>query len=687
MLRKMSLRVKLVTLFLLVGLIPLCVIGLLSYNSAQKEIRKEVFKQLEIYAGQCANSMDAFFEDIFHDANVMATTRDVYQSLLILEEANFDTDDPAWLERTKIIDDLMAALAEDKNYDLVYLTDPRGIVVYSTDQGFMGDDISDRNYIQDALQGHAEWSQLFFSDITNTNVMTVGAPILSEGRSGVVLGTLNICVDDHMISQFLHEGLWELGDTADAFLINEEGLLYSNSRLGDHAHDAALKKSIDSRAVELLAPEIREGNMDFYDIAEFTDHQGNPILASIGVIQMGRLPMGLEVNIDQAEAFAGVTDLRNTLIPIIVVSAAVIAIVAFVVALTIIRPVQKVSDLTVQLAEGDFTVKAEIASQDEVGQMAQNINNTVYELRKTLRHVQDAAANVTHASDEISSGNQDLSQRTEEQASSLEEIASTIEEIASSLEASSAHSAEADVLSNRTLESVQRGENVVGEMQGAMGEITQGNQEIAESIAKVNDIAFQTNLLALNAAVEAARAGEQGRGFAVVAAEVRNLAGHSAESAKEIEKLIKDSIVRVDKGNNLMSETEKVLQEIIDNTQKTSDVVGEIASSLKEQSSAAADIRSAVEELNQVTQQNASLVEEIASSSENMHGEALELTNQVSFFKLSTNDKVNGALAAQRRAGNGKKKIVKKAVPAKEAVAVAALEEDLEFDEEDFEKF
>ena len=687
MLRKMSLKVKLIALFLLLGVVPLIVIGLVSYYSSQNEIREEVFKQLEMYSSLSKDTLDSYFEDIFYDAAVIAVTRDIYQSLNVLAEVDYDTGDPAWLERVEILDTLMIALAEDKGYKLVYMTDPQGTVVYSTDQGVMGHNVSDRNYVQDAMQGRTQWSDLFVSDVTGANIMAVAAPVMSRGRSGNMTGILNITIDEEQIGQILHGGLGELGATADAFFVNEEGLLYSNSRLGEFASGAALKRSIDTQAVEVLAPQIRSGNMDFYAAVEYLDHQGDLVLEALEVVQMGRLPMGLVVKIDQAEAFAGVTDLRNTLIPIIVVSAAVIAIVAFVVALTIIRPVQKVSDLTVQLAEGDFTVKAEIASRDEVGQMAQNINNTVHELRKTLRHVQDAAANVTHASDEISSGNQDLSQRTEEQASSLEEIASTIEEIASSLEASSAHSAEADVLSNRTLESVQRGENVVGEMQGAMGEITQGNQEIAEIIAKVNDIAFQTNLLALNAAVEAARAGEQGRGFAVVAAEVRNLAGHSAESAKEIEKLIKDSIVRVDKGNNLMSETEKVLQEIIDNTQKTSDVVGEIASSLKEQSSAAADIRSAVEELNQVTQQNASLVEEIASSSENMHGEALELTNQVSFFKLSSNDKVNGALAAQRRAGNGKKEIVKKAVPAKEAVAVAALEEDLEFDEEDFEKF
>ncbi|NMB35793.1 MAG: HAMP domain-containing protein, partial [Firmicutes bacterium] len=664
MLKRISLKVKLIVLFLLVGLIPLAIVGMLSYNSAKDGIQEEVFKQLEMYSDLSKDTMDTYFEDIRHDANIMATTRDIYQSLNILAEAGYDMSDPAWLERIGIIDTLMAALAEDKGYDLVYLTNHEGVVIYSTNQGFMGDDISDRNYIQDALEGRTEWSQLFYSNITGTNVMTVGAPVFSAGRGGNVLGTLNISVDDRGIAQILHGGLGELGMTADAFLVNEDGLLFSNSRLGEHSHDAALKQSINTRAVELLAPAIRAGNTDFYAAAEYLDHQGDPVLEGLEVVQMGRLPMGLVVKIDQAEAFAGVTRLRNVLIPIIAVSAIAIAFVAFAVALTIIRPVQKVNNLTVKLAEGDFTTEAEVASEDEIGQMAQNINNTVQALRTTLQHVQAAADNVSHASDEISVGNQDLSQRTEEQASSLEEIASTIEEIASSLEASSAHSMEADNLSNRTLESVQRGENVVGEMQGAMSEITQGNQEIAEIIAKVNDIAFQTNLLALNAAVEAARAGEQGRGFAVVAAEVRNLAGHSAESAKEIEKLIKDSIVRVDKGNSLMDETEKVLQEIIENTQKTSDVVGEIASSLKEQSSAAGDIRSAVEELNQVTQQNASLVEEIASSSENMNSEAVELADQVSFFKLSSNDRVdgNGVLATRPRPEKNGKKKAKKAV-------------------------
>ncbi len=301
----------------------------------------------------------------------------------------------------------------------------------------------------------------------------------------------------------------------------------------------------------------------------------------------------------------------------------------------ILSSVRKVNEVVEQVAKGDFTVEVDVISGDELGQMAENLNETIKILSSTLLRVQDASHNVSHASEEIAAGNQDLSQRTEEQASSLEEIAATIEEISSSLDTSSANASEADNLSRSTLASVEQGKAVVIEMQSAMEEITKGSKEISEIIVKVNDIAFQTNLLALNAAVEAARAGEQGRGFAVVAAEVRNLAGRASESAKEIERLIRDSIDRVDKGNMYMEDTRRVLEEIVEKNQKASEVVGEIATMLKEQTISASDIRTAVEELNQVTQQNASLVEEIASSSENMNDEASELSDQVGYFKIN----------------------------------------------------
>ncbi len=372
---------------------------------------------------------------------------------------------------------------------------------------------------------------------------------------------------------------------------------------------------------------------------------------------------------------------------IISVVAAIVAIgIGLYISASISKPVIQVANMLKDMAEsgGDLTKRIAVTVKDEVGDLAHWFNAFLDNLHDIMAQVKQSSETVSAAANETSLGNQDLSQRTEEQASSLEEISSTIEEISASLQKSSENSGDADKISRTTLNTVRSSEQVVNEMQAAMEEITKGSHAIAEIIAKVNDIAFQTNLLALNTAVEAARAGEQGRGFAVVAAEVRNLAGRTAESAKEIEGLIKDSINRVDKGNQLMDGVSKVLGDVVTNTEHATEVIMEIAASMKEQSAAAEDIRVAVEQLNQVTQQNASLVEEIAGSSESVSNEAEDLSSLVGKFKLNEMAKSLQNSVNSHKIGHGST-IHKPSIGKK--VASAGQTKELSINEADFEKF
>ena len=316
------------------------------------------------------------------------------------------------------------------------------------------------------------------------------------------------------------------------------------------------------------------------------------------------------------------------------------------VAQLIAKPIGHAVQVIKQMAKGDFTAELEIDTRDEIGVMAQELNQMKDSLTELISNILDTSERVGNGSHEIAVGNQDLSQRTQEQASTLEEVASTIEEINSSIQQTAANSDQADHISQTTLSAVQEGEKAVEQTMEAMMQISVSSQQIADIIKVVNDIAFQTNLLALNAAVEAARAGEQGRGFAVVAAEVRNLAGRTAESSKEIEKLIKESVDRVENGNVLVQRAGEMLKQIVQNTKHTSDVVVEIASAVKEQAGAAGQIQSAIEQLNQVTQQNASMVEEIASSSEALNSESESLSEMVSVFKI----KGHGQGVSQKKA-------------------------------------
>jgi methyl-accepting chemotaxis protein len=159
----------------------------------------------------------------------------------------------------------------------------------------------------------------------------------------------------------------------------------------------------------------------------------------------------------------------------------------------------------------------------------------------------------------------------------------------------------------------------------SMQNITSSSEQIAKIIKTIDEIAFQTNLLALNAAVEAARAGEHGLGFAVVAEEVKNLAGRSAKAAQETADIIETSIQQVNQGNTIAKETDEAFSDILDKIQKTSNLIGEIAISSKEQSEGMRQISQAMGQIDDVTQQNAAASEEAAAAAEELNAQATSM--------------------------------------------------------------
>ncbi|MCW8987115.1 MAG: methyl-accepting chemotaxis protein, partial [Gammaproteobacteria bacterium] len=193
---------------------------------------------------------------------------------------------------------------------------------------------------------------------------------------------------------------------------------------------------------------------------------------------------------------------------------------------------------------------------------------------------------------------------------------------------------QANQLATSTRDQAENGGEVVSRAIHAMTEINSSSKKIADIIGVIDEIAFQTNLLALNAAVEAARAGEQGRGFAVVASEVRTLAGRSADAAKQIKGLIKDSVEKVQQGSELVDESGKTLEEIVSGVKKVTDIIAEIAASSQEQANGIEQVNSAVMQMDEMTQQNAALVEEAAAASSEMTGKVKLLSGLALQFKL-----------------------------------------------------
>jgi methyl-accepting chemotaxis protein len=299
---------------------------------------------------------------------------------------------------------------------------------------------------------------------------------------------------------------------------------------------------------------------------------------------------------------------------------------------TVSDSISEMEEVLDSLADGHLSHRVTGGKQGAFGRLAGSTNITISRLDEIVTDIRAAAGIIATMANEISNGNEDMSRRTEAQASSLEETASTMEEFTSSVKQNADSAQQANKLSENAKELAEKGGVVVDQAIGAMQEIIASSEKISNIIGVINDIAFQTNLLALNASVEAARAGEQGRGFAVVATEVRNLAGRSAQAAKEIKELIQNSSEKVEYGTELVNQSGDNLKGIVLASQKVNDIVSEIAVASREQSVGVEQVNRAITDMDGVTQQNAALAEETSAVSHSLTEQAYKLEEAVGFF-------------------------------------------------------
>jgi methyl-accepting chemotaxis protein/methyl-accepting chemotaxis protein-1 (serine sensor receptor) len=255
-------------------------------------------------------------------------------------------------------------------------------------------------------------------------------------------------------------------------------------------------------------------------------------------------------------------------------------------------------------------------------------------LTQLADRVRQGSESVSIASSEIARGNQDLSARTESQAAAVEETVASMEELSSTVRQNADNARLANQMAQGASRVAEQGGAAMSRVVDTMQGISDGARRISSIIGVIDRIAFQTNILALNAAVEAARAGDQGRGFAVVAAEVRTLAGHSAQAANEIKDLIGASVTQVEQGTAFVAQAGATMDEVVVAIRRVTDIVGEISVACTEQSTGVAQVGEAMGQIDRVTQGNAALVQEMAVAAASLMDQSQRLVQAVAIFRL-----------------------------------------------------
>ncbi|HMA60768.1 MAG TPA: cache domain-containing protein, partial [Halanaerobiales bacterium] len=503
-----NLRKTLIILFLIVGIVPIAVAGYLFYNNAQGEIENKINKSMAMYGEITDNSLEDFFAEREGEIKVLALNDNIKTSLNKYYSQNLSPEDDDWQYNIHTIDRYLKEFVNQYGYSFAFLTDKNGEVIYSTTEDVpLGTDLSERNYINKSIKGNMNWSELFYSGVINNNAIVLSTPI-RENDFEMIVGTANLTLNQSKIDRIVHNSIDTLGDSADAYLIDSEGLLLTNTLIGQYQNDAALKENIDTRAVELLSGPIGNGNYDFSATEQYREYRDVPVLGELAVTKIGDRPAGLIVEIDQSEVFAGINSLRNYLLIIIALVAVSAALIAYFGANRIFNPLEKFQELFAELAMGDLSVgypmksvncseimdcgvedcpdfgKTGVTCWFDVGSYAPEFDNEIYcpkiltgeydsceecivykkvnenEIKtlgawfnKLVDKLNNIITDVADIASDLSSSSQELSASSEEISASAEQVGNAIEEVASGAEEQTAQIEETkgsvDNLSNK----------------------------------------------------------------------------------------------------------------------------------------------------------------------------------------------------------------------------------------------